>query len=40
VWVENEQGGATYRTFFDRTARQALSQHDSAVLIDGIREEL
>jgi transcriptional regulator with XRE-family HTH domain len=40
VWVENEEDGSTYRTFFERTARQALAQHDSVVLIDSIREEL
>jgi len=40
VWVENEEDGATYRTFFERTARQALAQHDSVVLIESIRKGL
>ena len=40
VWVENEEAGATYRTFFERTARQALAQHDSTVLIESIRKGL
>ncbi|MFE3520441.1 helix-turn-helix domain-containing protein [Streptomyces sp. NPDC059161] len=40
VWVENLEEGAVYSTFFDRTARLSLAQHDSAVLIDTIRKEL
>ncbi len=40
VWVENPEEGAVYSTFFDRTARLGLAQHDSAVLIDTIRKEL
>ncbi|MEV8522813.1 helix-turn-helix transcriptional regulator [Streptomyces sp. NPDC052000] len=40
VWVENPEEGAVYSTFFDRTARLSLAQHDSAVLIDTIRKEL
>lgn len=38
VWVENEMDGATYLSFFERTARQALAPHDSVVLIESIRE--
>ncbi|GAA4670705.1 helix-turn-helix transcriptional regulator [Streptomyces chumphonensis] len=39
VWAENEEDSSKYRTFFDRTARQALAQSDSLSLIDGIRKE-
>jgi hypothetical protein len=38
VWVENEADSAIYRSFFERTARQALAPHDSVVLIESIRE--
>lgn len=40
VWVENEEESSTYRTFFERTARQALAQRDSLTLIDEIRKGL
>lgn len=40
VWVENEAEGAAYSTFFDRTARLSLAQHDSALLINAIRQEM
>ncbi|MCX2971537.1 MULTISPECIES: helix-turn-helix domain-containing protein [Streptomyces] len=40
VWAENEYDSSKYREFFDRTARQALSQSDSLSLIDSIRKEL
>ncbi|WP_405912860.1 helix-turn-helix domain-containing protein [Streptomyces sp. NBC_00963] len=36
VWVENEDGGATYSSVFDRTARQSLAPRDSVSLIDSI----
>ncbi|WP_053741188.1 DUF5753 domain-containing protein [Streptomyces sp. NRRL WC-3618] len=39
VWVENESESAAYSGFFDRTARLSLAQHDSARLIDTIRQE-
>lgn len=39
-WVEDEPTSARFATYFDRTARQALAPHDSAVLIDSIRREL
>ncbi|MFB4196053.1 helix-turn-helix domain-containing protein [Streptomyces carpaticus] len=37
LWVENEEEGAKYRGYFDRTSRLSLSQHDSLQLIDDIR---
>jgi hypothetical protein len=40
VWVENEAESAAYSAFFDRTARLSLAQHDSALLIDTIRQEI
>ncbi|MBU7596828.1 helix-turn-helix domain-containing protein [Streptomyces sp. P38-E01] len=40
VWVENQELSTTYRTFFERTARQALAQRDSLTLIDEIRKGL
>ncbi|MFG2379957.1 helix-turn-helix domain-containing protein [Streptomyces avermitilis] len=40
VWVENDAESAAYSTFFDRTARLSLAQHDSAQLIDTIRQEI
>ncbi|WP_345044382.1 DUF5753 domain-containing protein [Streptomyces sannanensis] len=40
VWVENPDEGAAYSTFFDRTTRLSLAQHDSAALIDSIRKEM
>ncbi|WP_461058231.1 DUF5753 domain-containing protein [Streptomyces pseudoechinosporeus] len=40
VWVENEAESAAYSAFFDRTARLSLAQHDSALLIDTIRQEM
>jgi hypothetical protein len=40
VWVENEADSATYRLFFERTARQALAPRDSVALIETIREEI
>ncbi|WP_228044340.1 helix-turn-helix domain-containing protein [Streptomyces ferrugineus] len=40
VWVENEAESATYSTFFDRTARLSLAQHDAVLLIDRIRQEI
>ena len=40
VWVENEAESSAYSAFFDRTARQSLAQHDSALLIDTIRQEI
>ncbi|GAA1194263.1 helix-turn-helix transcriptional regulator [Streptomyces hebeiensis] len=36
VWVENEQEGAVYGAFFDRTARLSLAPKDSVRLIDSI----
>jgi len=39
VWLENESESAAYSGFFDRTARLSLAQHDSARLIDTIRQE-
>ncbi len=38
VWVENEAESDVYSTYFDRTARLSLAQHDSAVLIDSLRK--
>ncbi|MFI1730118.1 helix-turn-helix domain-containing protein [Streptomyces acidicola] len=40
VWVENEAESAAHSAFFDRTARLSLAQHDSALLIDTIRQEM
>ncbi|MFF4830537.1 DUF5753 domain-containing protein [Streptomyces sp. NPDC001315] len=40
VWVENETESATYSSFFDRTARLSLAQHDATLLIDRIRQEI
>lgn len=40
VWVENESDSAAYSAFLDRTARLSLAQHDSAMLIDTIRQEI
>lgn len=40
VWVENEAESATHSTFFDRTARLSLAQHDTALLINRIRREI
>jgi DNA-binding XRE family transcriptional regulator len=40
VWVENEPESATYSSFFDRTARLSLAQHDATLLIDRIRQEI
>ncbi|MFJ8504636.1 helix-turn-helix domain-containing protein [Streptomyces avermitilis] len=40
VWVENEAESAAYSTFFNRTARLSLAQHDSVQLIDTIRQEI
>lgn len=39
VWVENEAESAAYGSFFERTARLSLAQHDSVLLIDGIRKQ-
>ncbi|MEW1721253.1 helix-turn-helix transcriptional regulator [Streptomyces sp. NPDC093109] len=36
VWVENEEEGAVYSTFFDRTARLSLAPKGSVSLIDSI----
>jgi hypothetical protein len=40
VWVENEAESAAYSTFFERTARLSLAPHDSALLIDTLRQEI
>jgi len=40
VWAENESESTAYAAFFDRTARLGLAQHDSALLIDAIRQEI
>ncbi|MGW2510819.1 helix-turn-helix domain-containing protein [Streptomyces scopuliridis] len=39
VWVENEEEGAAYSSFFDRTARQSLAPKDSVSLIESIGKE-
>jgi hypothetical protein len=39
VWVEDTGESAAYSTFFERTARLSLAQHDSVLLIDAIRQE-
>ncbi|MFD5780210.1 DUF5753 domain-containing protein [Streptomyces sp. NPDC126933] len=36
VWVENDEEGAVYSSFFDRTARLSLAPKDSVTLIDSI----
>lgn len=36
VWVENEDEGAVYSSFFDRTARLSLAPKDSVSLINSI----
>lgn len=38
VWVEDEADSAVYSSFFDRTARLSLAQHDSVALVDNIRK--
>lgn len=40
VWVENEDEGAVYASFFDRTARLSLAQHDAVRLIERISQEM
>ncbi|MFD7511286.1 helix-turn-helix domain-containing protein [Streptomyces sp. NPDC059853] len=40
VVVENEAESARCRTYFERTARLSMSQHDSLRLIDDIRKEI
>ncbi|MFG2734762.1 helix-turn-helix domain-containing protein [Streptomyces harbinensis] len=40
VVVENDVESARYRTYFERTARLSMSQHDSLRLIDDIRQEI
>lgn len=40
LWLESADDAANEGEIFGRTARQALAQQDSAVLIDGIRKEL
>lgn len=40
VWVENEEEGSVYASFFDRTARLGLAQHDAVRLIERISQEM
>lgn len=40
LWLESERDATRHAALFDRIARLSLSQHDSRVLLESIREEI